>query len=59
MISLPVTLTVGDHAAEVGELELEPGEQVAPALAELFRAVADAFDRTAAEEEVSTYGTAR
>mgnify|MGYP001501607612 CR=1 FL=1 len=58
MITLPVSVTVGDHTAEVGEIELEPGESVAPALADLFRAAADAVDR-AALEEVTTDGTAQ
>jgi hypothetical protein len=58
MITLPVSLTVGDHTSPVGELELEPGEPIAPALADLFRAAADALDRAAAEE-VSPDGTAQ
>jgi hypothetical protein len=59
MITLPVSVTVGDHTSRVGELELEPGEPIAPALAELFRAAADAFDRAGPEEEVSPDGTAQ
>ncbi|MFE7782048.1 hypothetical protein [Streptomyces nigrescens] len=55
MTTLPVHLTVGDHTAEVGELELEPGEDVRTALADLFRAAADAFDQP---EEVTPDGTA-
>lgn len=58
MITLPVSVVVGDHPMPVGELELEDGERVAPALAALFRAAADAFDR-AALEEVSPDGTAQ
>ncbi|WND36932.1 hypothetical protein RI578_22760 [Streptomyces sp. BB1-1-1] len=57
MITLPVSVVVGDRPMPVGDLELEHGEPVAPALAALFRAAADAFDR-AALEEVSTDGTA-
>lgn len=57
MITLPVSLTVGDYTARVGELQLEPGETVQGALADLFRAAADALDRIP-DEEVSTDGTA-
>ncbi|WP_405204409.1 hypothetical protein OG795_15385 [[Kitasatospora] papulosa] len=52
--TLPVRLTVGDHTTDVGELTLEPGERIAPALAVLFRDAADALDRA---EEASTDGT--
>ncbi|WP_406188389.1 hypothetical protein [[Kitasatospora] papulosa] len=52
--TLPVRLTVGDHTTEVGELELEPGQRITPALAALFREAADALDRA---EEASTDGT--
>ncbi|MET9253760.1 hypothetical protein [Streptomyces sp. NPDC003717] len=43
-LTLPVHLTVGEHTVEVGELTLAPGEQVRPALAALFRSVAEAFE---------------
>nr|WTB07405.1 hypothetical protein OG546_26210 [Streptomyces antimycoticus] len=58
MITLPVSLTVGDHTAEVGELQLEPGKTVQGALADLFRDAADALDRIP-NEEVSPDGTAQ
>ncbi|MFI2037597.1 hypothetical protein ACH470_23560 [Streptomyces bottropensis] len=47
--TLPVHLTVGEHTVEVGTLTLAPGEQLRPALAELFRRVADACEATAQE----------
>ena len=43
-LTLPVHLTVGEHTVEVGELTLAPGEQLRPALAELFREAADAIE---------------
>ena len=57
MITLPVSVVVGDHPMPVGELELEDGERVAPALAALFRAAADELDLDA--QEVSPHGTAK
>ncbi|MGA5084083.1 hypothetical protein [Streptomyces pseudogriseolus] len=57
-VSLPVTLTVGDVTTRVGTLTLDPGETVQGALAELFRAAADALDRADDEQEVSPDGTA-
>jgi len=54
MITLPVRLTVGDHTTEVGELELEDGDSIRPALADLFRSAADALDHL---EEVNANGT--
>ncbi|MET9555099.1 hypothetical protein [Streptomyces sp. NPDC006645] len=41
MLTLPVTLTVGDHTVEVGDLILEPGNTVRDALGALFRRAAD------------------
>ncbi|MBX6356329.1 MAG: hypothetical protein IRZ05_10815 [Micromonosporaceae bacterium] len=55
MITLPVSVVVGDHPMPVGELE--DGERVAPALAALFRAAADELDLDA--QEVSPHGTAK
>lgn len=55
-LTLPVRLTVGDHTAEVGELHLEPGVSIPSALADLFRAAAEAFDRV--PQEVTDDGTA-
>ncbi|MGW8876375.1 hypothetical protein [Streptomyces mirabilis] len=52
--TLPVTLTVGEHTVEVGDLTLAPGEQVRPALAALFRSAADAFET---EQEGGEDGT--
>ncbi|GGW68003.1 hypothetical protein [Streptomyces griseoloalbus] len=58
-VPLPVTLTVGDVTTEVGTLTLDPGETVQGALAELFRAAADALDRVPNDDqEVSPDGTA-
>ncbi|MEV5086868.1 hypothetical protein AB0N18_02775 [Streptomyces griseoincarnatus] len=57
-VALPVTLTVGDVTTRVGTLTLDPGETVQGALAELFRAAADALDRVDDEQEVSPDGTA-
>jgi len=38
-LTLPVSLTVGDHTVEAGEITLEPGDQLRPVLAEFFREV--------------------
>lgn len=40
-LTLPVSLTVGDHTVEVGELILEPGSTVRDALGALFRRAAE------------------
>ncbi|MEW1774686.1 hypothetical protein [Streptomyces sp. NPDC086777] len=48
-LTLHVTLTVGEHTVEVGDLTLAPGEQLRPALAALFRSAADAFEITGQE----------
>ncbi|MBK6015612.1 hypothetical protein [Streptomyces sp. MBT53] len=48
-LTLPVTLTVGEHTVEVGELSLAPGEEVRPALATLFRRAAAAFENAGQE----------
>ncbi|CAM2786383.1 MULTISPECIES: hypothetical protein [Streptomyces] len=48
-VTLPVRLTIGDHTSEIGELTIAPGKPFTPALADLFRAAADALDRTAQE----------
>ncbi|WP_416963104.1 hypothetical protein [Streptomyces sp. Agncl-13] len=48
-LTLPVTLTVGEHTVEVGELSLAPGEEVRPALATLFRRAAEAFESAGQE----------
>lgn len=49
VFTLPVSLTVGEHTVEVGELTLAPGEQLRPALAGLFRRAADACEATTQE----------
>ncbi|MBB6415826.1 hypothetical protein [Streptomyces sp. AK010] len=54
-LTLPVTLTVGEHTVEVGDLTLAPGEEVRPALAALFRSAADAF--ATGEQEGGDDGT--
>ncbi|MFE4057412.1 hypothetical protein ACFXP3_14130 [Streptomyces sp. NPDC059096] len=43
-LSLPVSLTVGEHTLEIGELTLGPGEDALDALAELFLAAAVAVE---------------
>ncbi|MFF5001586.1 hypothetical protein ACFY3G_02050 [Streptomyces phaeochromogenes] len=48
-LTLPVHLTVGEHTVEVGALDLAPGEQVRPKLADLFRRAAEACEATAQE----------
>ncbi|MEV4036380.1 hypothetical protein [Streptomyces umbrinus] len=48
-LTLPVHLTVSEHTVEVGELTLAPGEQIRPALADLFRRAAEACEVTAQE----------
>ncbi|MCX5161881.1 hypothetical protein OOK39_21840 [Streptomyces sp. NBC_00264] len=53
-LTLPVRITVGEHTTDVGELTLEPGDDIRAALADLFREAADAFDRA---EEVTPDGT--
>ncbi|RMB83657.1 hypothetical protein [Streptomyces shenzhenensis] len=50
IVNLPVALIVGDYTAEVGQLTLGPNETIRGALAELFRAAADALDHDEAEE---------
>ncbi|MFF4751818.1 hypothetical protein [Streptomyces sp. NPDC001270] len=52
-LTLPISLTVGDYTAEVGQLTLEPGETVHGALSDLLRAAADALDHVP-NEEVNT-----
>ncbi|MEV6074360.1 hypothetical protein AB0L80_04475 [Streptomyces sp. NPDC052069] len=52
--TLPVLFTVGEHTVEVGELTLAPGEQLRPALAQMFREAADAIE---AGEEGGDDGT--
>ncbi|MGW1760988.1 hypothetical protein [Streptomyces mirabilis] len=47
--TLPVTLDVGEHTVEVGDLTLAPGEQLRPALAALFRSAAEAFETVGQE----------
>lgn len=44
-LTLPVRLTVGDQAVEAGELTLEPGEPLRPAVAGFLRAAADIIDQ--------------
>ncbi|MFM9576788.1 hypothetical protein ACKI1I_03675 [Streptomyces turgidiscabies] len=54
-LTLPVSLTVGEHTVEVGDLTLAPGEQVRPALAALFRRAAEACETV--EQEGGDDGT--
>lgn len=47
----PVTVTIGEDTAEIGTVTLDPAEAVAPQIAELLRAAADAIEHDEEDDE--------
>lgn len=56
-VTLPVRLSIGEHAVEAGTITLDLTRPTGPQLAEALHAVADALDNDE-RQEVSTDGTA-
>ncbi|MEV2203747.1 hypothetical protein AB0E11_27825 [Streptomyces fradiae] len=56
---LPVRLTVGEHTAHVGTLDIDPRERIGPQINGALRDLADAIRAAADDEhqEVSDDGT--